>query len=141
MKRILVASLLTAFIVGGCNNNSTYETSKESLYEKESEEPLSFISISGNNKRNLLGQTVVRATITNKASVCSYEDVRVKLLYFDKDGAQVANHEDVVDKPIGPNSTVKFTARYFTPKGTDSVALSIMSAKPLKHEATGKKPA
>jgi hypothetical protein len=131
--------LVFCFLALACNNSSSYENSKENLYEKEKENPVQFISISGNNKRNFLGQTVVRATIHNKASVCSYDDVRIKLLYYNKDGQQVANHEDELEKPLAANSTVKFTTRYFTPKGTDSVAMSIMSAKALPAKEENKK--
>jgi hypothetical protein len=123
--------LAVFFLAMACNNSSSYENAKENLYDKEKENPLEFITISGNDKRNFFGQTVVRATIHNKASVCTYDDVRIKLLYYNKGGQQVANHEDELEKPLAANSTVKFTTRYFTPKGTDSVALSIMSAKAL----------
>jgi hypothetical protein len=139
MKHTIYFLFLVAVLVCGCNSGSSYENSKENLYDKEKDAPLDFLSISGSDKRNFFGQTVVRATITNKASVCSYDDVRVKLLYYDKEGKQVANHEEELEKPVGPNSTVKFTAKYFTPKGTDSVAMSIMSAKALENTPATKK--
>ena len=66
--------------------------------------------------------------IENKASVASYKKLRVKLLYY-KQGALVTNHEDVFDDVIRPNNRHEFKAKYFTPKGTDSVAVSIMSAE------------
>ena len=76
----------------------------------------------------MIGQTVVKATIANKASVSAYKDIRIKMLFF-KEGVEVENHEDVVDKVVTANNQVQYTSKYFTPKGTDSVALSIMSAK------------
>jgi hypothetical protein len=129
MKYFTTILLVTISLLMACNNGKTYADSKEDLLEKEKESPLKFLSIKGNDKRNLFGQTVVKATVTNKASVCTYDKVRIKLLYFDKAGKQVANHEDELENPLGPNSTVKYTARYFTPKGTDSVAMSIMGCR------------
>jgi hypothetical protein len=127
--------LLTSFIaLAACNGADTkpdkenYEKARESLEVKEKNSPLSFLVVSGSEKRNVLGKTVINGTVENKASVCSYKDVRVKMLYY-KQGVLVANHEQVLDKVVKANSSFNFKTRYFTPKGTDSVALSIMSAQ------------
>ena len=108
-----------------------YEQQKESLAEKEKRSPKSFLEISGTYKRNIWGKTVYKAEIKNTASICSYKDVRVKLLYF-KEGVQVTNHEELLEEIITPNSIFDFKAKYKTPKGTDSVAAYIMSAIVVK---------
>ncbi len=108
-----------------------YEQQKESLAEKEKRSPKSFLEISGTYKRNIWGKTVYKAEIKNTASICSYKDVRVKLLYF-KEGVQVTNHEELIEETIAPNSIFDFKAKYKTPKGTDSVAVYIMSAASIK---------
>jgi hypothetical protein len=132
---IFKSILLTSFIaLAPCNGADTkpdkenYEKAKESLEVKEKNSPLSFLVVSGSEKRNVLGKTVINGTVENKASVCSYKDVRVKMLYY-KQGVLVANHEQVLDKVVKANSSFNFKTRYLTPKGTDSVALSIMNAQ------------
>jgi len=40
----------------------------------------------------------------------------------------VEEHEDTIDEIIIPNSTKDFKTKYRLPKGTDSIALSIMNA-------------
>jgi hypothetical protein len=132
--------LLACFIISiGCNSGDkkvdqvAYNKSKESLAEKEKSSPLSFLTISGTDKKNLVGQTVIKGLIKNNATVCAYKDVRVKMLFY-KDGTLVANHEQVMEEAVKANNDLTFKSRYKTPKGTDSVALSIMSAAVLEDE-------
>ncbi len=135
MKQIIfIAIIVTGLIACGSKDkekkfdNHTYEEQKTSLLDKEKNHPLQFLKIEGDDRRNIWGQTVYKGTITNKATLCSYRDVRVKLLYF-KAGVQVANHEELFDNSISPNDDYSFKAKYKTPRGTDSVAVYIMSAK------------
>lgn len=130
---ILALNLLFSCGRGGNSEKDIkkYEETKEKLAEREKENPLNFLIVVADNKKNLIGQTVVKGVIENKASVASYKKVRVKLLYF-KQGALVTNHEEVYDEVIRPNHRYEFKAKYFTPKGTDSVAASIMSAEVVK---------
>jgi hypothetical protein len=132
-KTLVYILFIVLLACNGTDNKldkENYEKAKESLEENERKNPLSFLTVSGSEKRSLLGKTVVRGTIDNKASVCDYKDVRVKMLYY-KQGTLVANHEQVLDEVVKANSTLQFKTRYPTPKGTDSVALSIMSAQAI----------
>ncbi|HWB27169.1 MAG TPA: hypothetical protein VG738_16950 [Chitinophagaceae bacterium] len=111
--------------------DKAYQQTKQSLADKEKENPTGFLTITEYDKRNLFGlgrQTIVKGKVTNLASVCSYKDVRVKMLCFDKDGKRVEEHEDIVDDVIAPGATASYRAHYKLPKETDSIALSIMSA-------------
>ena len=134
MKSILKV-IICSFLLISCSSKDQkakidkqdYEQQKESLADKEKRSPKSFLEISGTYKRNIWGKTVYKAEIKNTASICSYKDVRVKLLYF-KEGVQVTNHEELIEESISPNSIFDFKAKYKTPKGTDSVAAYIMSA-------------
>ncbi|WP_153799162.1 FxLYD domain-containing protein [Foetidibacter luteolus] len=130
-----IALIVTVLMLVSCGESSdkgfdenNYQTAKESLADKERKSPVTFLEVGGNDKRNWLGQTVVKGTIHNKATIVSYRDIRVKMLFYNKDGKLVTNHEDVYTETIAPGGSMKFKARYGTPRGTDSVALSIMSA-------------
>ncbi len=114
-----------------CNNTSdkTYEDSKEKLVKKETKDPLSFLTVDYTSKRNIIGQTVVRGVVKNSAAVSSYKNVRIKLLYYNESGELVTNHEQVIGEAVPPNGEVSFKAKYHTPKGTDSVNVSIMKAE------------
>ncbi len=111
-----------------------YLQTKKSLAEREKDNPQGFLTITEYDKKALFGigrQTIVKGTVTNIASVCSYKDVRIKMLCFDKNGNRVEEHEDIVDDLIKPGASAGYRAHYKLPKETDSIALSIMSATAL----------
>lgn len=109
-------------------DKQNYQQQKESLLDREKKMPKEFLTITGKDHRNFWGKTVYEGTIHNDATVCSYKDVRVKLLYFKSDGSLVTNHEEQFDEIVKPGNDIEFKAKYKTPRGTDSVVASIMSA-------------
>ena len=131
MKYFFPVLLLMLGAACGSNKEKTaaqnYEQAKESLEDRETKNPLKFLSVTGDDKKNLIGQTVVRGNITNLATVIAYKDVRIKMLCY-KDGRMAEEHEDVIKDIIKPASTKDFKIKYRLPKGTDSIALSVMSA-------------
>ena len=139
MKYILSIILATTLIFSckdldkrlNFNSPKSYQENKKSLAEKEKESPKEFLQLTGDDHRNFWGKTVYKGIIKNTATVVSYKDIRVKLLYF-KGGEQVANHEELFDNTISPNDYYTFKAKYKTPRGTDSVAAYIMSAKAVE---------
>lgn len=108
-------------------DEETYTKQKESLEETEKKHPLRFLSVRGDDKKNIIGQTVVRGTIYNKATVVAYKDIRIKMLCY-KDGKMVEEHEDVINEVIKPGAENDFKTKYRLPKGTDSIHLSVMRA-------------
>ena len=125
--------LTVAFLFTACNTSidkqetKQYEKAKQSMADAEKSYPLTFLKIEGTSKRNFIGQTVVKADVTNLATVVKYTNIRIKAVYYNRD-ALVTNHEDVIDKVINPGEVYHFKSKYFTPKGTDKVLFSIMSA-------------
>lgn len=137
MKK-LIAIFICASLFCSCNTNDTnntskekdsYQKTKESLEEKEKKDPQNFLSVGGHDKRNLLGQTVVKGTVTNKATVASYKDVDVKLDFYSKTRTLLESDKETVYEVIAPGQSKNFKTKYFAPKGTDSVALSVTAAK------------
>jgi len=116
-------------------DDKSYKKTKQTLAEKEKDNPTGFLSISApHDKRRMLGlgrQTVITGTVNNLATVCSYKDVRVQLLAFDKDGKRVEEHEDIMNDVIAPGGAADYKVHYKLPKITDSIALAIMSATPI----------
>ncbi len=132
-----IALVLTAVVIlMACNNdkkektfdNSSYETVKETLAEKEKNNPKRFLMVSNTDRKNLIGQTVVKGTISNKATVCWYKDVELRLSFYSKTGVKLDEGLETIYENIGPGKSVKFKTKYFAPKGTDSVAVSVNKA-------------
>jgi hypothetical protein len=106
-----------------------YEDSKLSLEEIEKKTPTDFLTVDGTDKKNLLGQTVVRGKIHNKAKMVAFKDVDIKLKFYSKTGTLLQEDQEMIYETIAPGNTVSFKSKYFSPKGTDSIALTVLSAK------------
>ena len=137
MKKLFSLAFI-ASVLFSCNGNDTknavsekdnYEKTKENLADKEKKNPENFITVAGHDRHNLLGQTVVKGTITNKATVASYKDVEVKLDFYSKTGTLLETDKETVFEVIGPGQSKNFKTKYFAPKGSDSVALAVTAAK------------
>src|SRR5258708_4251304 len=138
MKSLFVLLFALSVILFSCNNNKTknvatekenYEITKENLKDKEIKHPEVFLNVTGSDKHNLIGQTVVKGSITNKASVAVYKDVDVQLDFYSKTGALLETDKETVYETIHPGEFKRFKTKYFAPKGSDSVALKVLGAK------------
>ena len=135
MKKIIIVTFSIILLLA-CKNgrkeksfdNKTYEQVKETLAEKEKNNPAQFLSVNSRDRKNIIGQTVVIGTITNKATICWYKDVELKLSFYSKTAVRLDEGSETVYENIAPGKTVKFKTRYFAPKGTDSVAIVITKA-------------
>ena len=112
-------------------DKNSYESAKTTLLNKEKKNPGNFLTVSGHDKHNLIGQMVIKGSITNKATVASYKDVDVKLEFYSKTGTLLETDHETVYEEIAPGESKSFKTKYFAPKGSDSVALHVVSAKPL----------
>jgi hypothetical protein len=124
--------LLTACNFGkqdAAKEEKNYEKVKETLEETEKKNPVRFIKVEGDKKKNLIGQTVVRGTITNNAKIVTFKDVDVKCSFYSKTGVVLEEDHETIYENIAPGASVKFKSKYFTPKGTDSVGFKVVEAK------------
>ncbi len=132
--------LLTIFlsILFSCNSDGekkvnaekeSYQETKKSLLIKEQKNPANFLTVKGNDKRNLLGQTVVKGIIKNDATVATYKDVDLKLSFYSKTKALLETDKETIFELVPPGQSKNFKTKYFAPKGTDSVALEVLGAK------------
>lgn len=138
MKLIIPVLFVMSIVFASCNSDDSttekkekdkYEQTKESLEVTEKKNPKRFLSVEGNDKKNLLGQRVIKGTVTNKATVASYKDVDIELSFYSKTGALLEKDHEVIYETIAPGSSTNFKTKYFAPKGTDSVAMKIAGAK------------
>ena len=135
MKKIIIVTILFVAI-SACKNDKkenrfdtkTYEQVKGTLAEKEKNNPARFLIVNNHDRKNIIGQTVVIGTITNKATVCWYKDVELHLSFYSKTAVKLDEGMETVYENIGPGKTVKFKTKYFAPKGTDSVSVIVTRA-------------
>lgn len=130
--------LLFSFALFSCGSSDSknaltekenYELTKRNLKDKEIKNPQSFLTVTGSNKHNLVGQTVVRGTVANKATVAVYKDVNLQLDFYSKTGALLETDKETIYEVIRPGQSKSFKIKYFAPRGSDSVALKVLDAK------------
>lgn len=110
------------------DKDNAYLQSRKTIVSKEEKDPVDFLKVTSDDKKNLFGKTVVKGIIYNEASIVSYQNVRIRLLSFQQT-KMVEEHEDIIKDIIPPGEKNNFTIRYRLPKGTDSLALSVMAAE------------
>jgi hypothetical protein len=121
--------LLTACGGGQKDADKNYENSKESIEQIEQKNPIKFITVEGEKKKNLIGQTVVNANVHNNAKMVTYKDVDVKISFYSKTGTVLEEDHETVYENIAPGTSVHFKSKFFTPKGTDSISFKVVEAK------------
>ena len=137
MKKSALVIISLAAILMACTSSEEkekkaadkYEETKLSLEEIEKQTPEKFISVAGSDKKNLLGQTVVKGKITNNAKMATFKDVDVKLFFYSKTGVLLQEDQEMLYETVPPGTTKSFKSKYFAPKGTDSIAMRVVSAK------------
>lgn len=140
MKKYFGLTILAAIFLFACNENDSsqqkkesYEVTKKELLSKEQKDPTAFISISGHNKKNIVGQTVVKGTLTNRASIAVFKDVDIRLSFYSKTKALLETDKETIFEILEPGESKDFKTKYFAPKGTDSVGLQVLGAKVIAH--------
>ena len=138
MKSFLVLSIAFSIILFSCGGEEaqkkgteqeSYKLTRESLLKKELKNPQNFLVVEGHDRRNVLGQTVVKGTITNKATVAVFKDVEIKLSFYSKTRALLETDKETVFEVLQPGESKNFKTKYFAPKGTDTVVLEVSGAK------------
>ena len=137
MNRFLAVVILLAHGFMSCNDNVDKETKEKEAYiksmkeleEKEKKSPASFLSVSSKDKNNLLGQTVIKGSVTNNAKVCTYKDVKLEVSFFSKTGTLLETGNEVVYETIAPGKSGEFKFKNFAPTGSDSIVIKVTGAR------------
>ena len=139
MKKNFILLLSFSLILFSCDTADTvakaktekesYKITKEELLKKEQKNPQDFLVVKGRDKKNLVGQTVIKGVLTNNASIAVFKDVNVKLSFYSKTQTLLETDNETIFETLNPGDTKNFKTKYFAPKGTDSVALEVLSAK------------
>jgi hypothetical protein len=130
--------LLCAITLGACDNaneqhpSTQYEQKKASLKDIETGSPLKFLKVSGDLHNNLINQTVVSGEVVNNATLVSYKDVELLLIFKDEDNKVIEKQKQTLDDVMKPGSTTDFKLKLSHVKGASSVVVDISSAVATK---------
>ncbi|HRD58761.1 MAG TPA: FxLYD domain-containing protein [Ferruginibacter sp.] len=137
MKKIFSAVVVLFLALMACGDEASnekdmankYEDTKVSLEEQEKKTPAKFISATVSDKKNLIGQRVVKGKVTNNAKMASFKDVDLKISFYSKTGVLLEEDRETIYEVIAPGQSKSFKTKLFVAKGTDSVAIAVVSAK------------
>lgn len=137
MKQLMLFVFAFSSILFSCNSNSekaatekeSYEKTKKSMREKEEKNPVDFLVVNANDKRNLFGQTVIKGTLTNRAKIAVFKDINLNLSFYSKTKVLLETDKETVFEVLHPGESKSFKTKYFAPKGADSVAVKVLDAK------------
>ena len=125
MKKSFFLFTIFLSILFSCNSDGekkvnaekeSYQETKKALLQKEQKNPVNFLIVKGNDKRNLLGQTVVKGIIRNDATVATYKDVDLKLSFYSKTKALLETDKETIFELLSPGQSKNFKTKYFAPK-------------------------
>ncbi len=135
MKKNFLLSAFVLIFIFSCNDqntisksNDSYKKSKLTIQQIEQQNPLRFLEVVGKDKHNLIGQTVVKGEIANKATVVTYKDISVSIKFISKTGVLLEEDEEVIYEEVKPGSSINFKSKFFAPKGTEDVKMKITKA-------------
>jgi hypothetical protein len=132
MYRLISVILCCLFLA--CNSaneqrpSAKYEEKKTSLEEMERDSPLKFLKVAASHHGNLLNQTVVEGTVTNKATLVSYKNLEVLITFKDENGSVLEKQKHTLDDIAKPGTTMGFKIKTGKVKGTASIIADITSA-------------
>jgi len=139
MKNAGMLIVVSALFFVACKSKSdqkaaadNYEKGKLTVAEVEKASPSRFLVVSGHDKRNLLGQTVIKGNIANHAKMVKFKDIDIRLSFYSKTGVLLEQDHEVIYEELDPGEGKSFKTKYFAPRGTDSVAMQVITAKPVE---------
>lgn len=134
-KQFVFLMAMSSAMLISCNTDpeeseiASYEKTREVLLDKELKNPSNFLTVEGKDKKNLLGQTVIKGRLTNNATIAVFKDIDVKLFFYSKTKALLDTDTETIFEQVQPGETKNFKTKYFAPKGTDSVGIQVTGAK------------
>jgi hypothetical protein len=137
MNTLKAIASFSVIILIACNSSDKkaekakdkYEETKETVQQMEKKNPERFLKVTGHDKHNILGQTVIKGNLSNLATVAVYSDINLELSFYSKTGALLEKDNEIIYETLKPGQDTDFKTKYFAPKGSDSVALKVLGAK------------
>lgn len=104
---------------------------KTTLAQKEIANPLQYLSVHGKMHKNLLGKKIIRGTITNMASVVSYKDLQMAVIFLSKNDTELQTQQFFVNDLVTANNKITFRSVFAAPAETVAFRIKVLIATPM----------
>jgi len=117
---------------GGENDSPSYEERVQSVEELEKEAPLSYLSTTGNYRKNLLGTKYkVNLNIVNTATIASYKDITIRFSFRSKTDTELSSIQKTFYEVAKAGSSKSFKVKLDIPyKEVSKLDWEITNATP-----------
>lgn len=114
------------------SGSSNYEASVMTVEEQEKADPARFLNASGTYHENFWGsKTVIDGNIQNNATIASFKDVVVNVVYFSKTDTEIGREQYVIYDVFPARTKKGFKLKIKTPRATAKCGWEVTSATPL----------
>jgi hypothetical protein len=127
---LLSVALYSCETANNQHPSAGYEQKKASLQDMEHDSPLKFLKVTGTKRGNLLNQTVVEGEIVNHATMISYHNIKLVMVFKDENGAVIEKDNETIDNVVKPGATNDFKVKLDHVKGAENVEVDITAADP-----------
>lgn len=133
VKTLIISGLIIIVlnVYGNWNHSKdeTYRKKKMTIEQIEKSEPIHFLDVSGNYKESFWGTKInVSGKIVNRATVATYKDAVVRVIYYSKTKTVLGSKDYVIYELFPPNSTKSFELKIENYKDVNSIGLDIVNA-------------
>ncbi|GAB2954551.1 hypothetical protein GCM10027048_20000 [Hymenobacter coalescens] len=107
----------------------TYAEQRQLLGQQEGRGWARFINYNGlSNRGNLIGQTVIEGVVTSSASVATYKDLVLHVVFASKTGTPLSEQDVVIYEFLQPGGSVRLKHKFNTPADAATVQYDITGA-------------
>ena len=111
------------------NSSSTYEESVMTIAQLEAAEPTSYLTADGTYRPNFLGDKLkISGLIHNKATVTTYKDVVIDVIFYSKTNTEITREKYTVYDFFGPNNQKEFKLKVNNYSNVGSIGWEVSNA-------------
>lgn len=142
---LILVIIITFFIVYKSQNagpnsplrpfarEKTPEELKAELRIKENQTPTSYINHEGTWRKNLLGETVLEGTLSNKATIANFKDIVLNVVWMSKTNTDLKSENFVVYDFVRPGQSIKYKIKTYAPSAVANIRVGVASATPTSN--------
>ena len=104
------------------------QLSKTELEQREAANPLEYLSVHGKMHKNLIGKKIIKGSVTNMASLASYKDLQMAVIFLSGTQSELQTQQFFVNGTVSPNDKISFRNVFIAPPETAGFKIKVLSA-------------